>query len=158
MKPFYLLSIVLLTTLITQCKSTKFDKTPPFTITRATYHYWVGGMPGVSGVNVFIGYQTDKNITFDSIYFANKKVKAQTKLVKGKTYLIGYFNTSTINSKEDLILHRNGKKEFGNKPPVKEKFPFKLKENEAVISFREKGKTKYYKVKNLQQTKTDFYP
>lgn len=141
------------------CKSTKIEKNPPFKVTGATYNHWVGGQPGAKGIKVIISYETKADVTFDQIYFANKEGKIDVYKKDGKPYLIGHISTSTSNPGEDLILDIDSKKEVNNKLPQEEKkIPFELKENEAVISYTYKGKKSYYKVTNIKQTKTDFYP
>lgn len=139
------------------CKSISLDTKPPFKIKEASYKSWVGGQPGVHGINVYINYTSKTAIDFDSIYFRNKTVKLETKKQKERKILIGYFNTSTINSKEDLLLH----KEASNSDSTKElevPFPFILKENEAVIRYTIANVVKYYKVSNLKKEASDFYP
>ena len=139
------------------CKSISLDTKPPFKITEASYKSWVGGQPGVHGINVYINYTSKTAIDFDSIYFRNKTVKLETKKQKERKILIGYFNTSTINSKEDLLLQ----KEAPNSDSTKElevPFPFILKENEAVIRYTIANVVKYYKVSNLKKEASDFYP
>ena len=50
----------------------------------------------------------------------------------------------------NYILHKDPKKEFGNKPPIiTEKIPFVLNDNEAVITYKVNNKTEYYKVFNV---------
>ncbi len=142
----------------TQCKSVKFDKHPPFNVNGASFNNWFGGQPGVSGMKVIIAYDATTKIEFDSIFFANRKTKIELSKMKDKTYIIGHFNTSNVNSREDLILHKDTNKEMQNNIPQLKKIPFELKENEAVISFIEGDKTKYVKIKNIKQTQTDFYP
>jgi hypothetical protein len=111
----------------------------------------------VGGVHVFIDYTSKSAVTFDSIYFMNTVVKLEMNERKGVKYLAGRFNTTTVNSREDLILHREGTKELGNKIPAL-KIPFVLKENETVISYKEGGKIKYFKIAGLKKNDTDFYP
>ena len=154
MKLFGLFAII---ATLFQCASIKFEDNPPFKINSATFNNYVGGMPGVSGMNVKISYETNNSVEFDSLFFKGKKAKIELQTIEKKNYINGSFNTSTVNSKEDLILHSEGKKEYGNKAP-KKKFPFELKDNEAVISFLENGETKYFKVKNIEKTEDVFYP
>ena len=141
---------------LTTCKSTKFDSKAPFKISGATYNYWVGGQPGVSGIRVIINYSTSEDISFEKIYFQQKEGIIDIYKREGKTFLIGRINTSKTR-KNDLILDIDSKKEVDNKLP-KSKIPFKLTKNEAVISYVYKGKKSYYKIKNIKQTKSDFYP
>jgi len=136
------------------CKSVKTDSNPPFTITGATYNYWVGGQPGVSGTRVIINYTSDQEVTFDKIYFQKKEGTVENYLRDEKTFIIGRINTST--PRGDMTLDIDPKKEMNNKLP--EKIPFDLKENEAVIIYTYKGESHHYKVKNIKKTKSDFYP
>tara|TARA_B110000091_G_scaffold204672_1_gene239621 strand:- start:489 stop:953 length:465 start_codon:yes stop_codon:yes gene_type:complete len=149
---FLFLSLSLVT-----CKSISFDKKPPFKITAASYKNWVGGQPGVHGINVYINYTSKTAIDFDSIYFRNKTVKLELKKQNEKKRLVGYFNTSTTKSKKDLQLQKDAPKPHST-INTELKIPFVLNENEAVISYTEASITKYYKVPNLKKEASDFYP
>jgi hypothetical protein len=133
------------------------DTKPPFTITEASYKSWVGGQPGVHGINVYINYTSKNAIDFDSIYFRNQTVNLETKNHKQTKLVVGYFNTSTTKSKKDLLLQKDATKSEST-INLELKIPFNLKENEAVISYTEAGITKYYKVSNLKKEASDFYP
>lgn len=143
------------TILITQCKTVQFDTHPPFKITKAVYKNWTGGQPGVRGTNVFITYTSESAIAFDAIYFNNKRTKVEFIKSENSNQIAGYFNTSTRKD-ADITLHQNATKELYNKIPETKKFPFELKETEAVISYKEKGKINYFKV-TLKKEKSDFY-
>jgi hypothetical protein len=84
-----------------------------------------------------------QDITLTAVYFRDTKVE----WTKNTGKLI--FNADfSINDRIErpLILHADPKKEFGNQPPVKkEKIPFELTDNECIISYIEKGETKFYK-------------
>jgi hypothetical protein len=134
----------------------KFEKNPPFEITGVTYNNWVGGQQGVSGIRIIIGYTATQTPAFKSIFFYNKECTAEIRKKDGKTYLIGYIDTSTREHK-NRILEDDPKKEMKNELPEK-KFPFTLTENEAVISYMVGTQQKYVKVENLKKTETDFYP
>lgn len=154
MKLFSLFAVI---ATLFQCASLKFEDNPPFKINSATFKNYIGGMPGVSGTNVVINYEANTTVNFDSLFFKGRKAKIELESIEKKNYIKGHFNTSTVNSKEDLMLHKDGKKEYGNKIPEK-KFPFELKENEAVISYLENGETKYFKVENIKKGEAVFYP
>lgn len=147
----YLITIFALTT----CKTIKLEKESPFTVTGATYNNWVGGQQGVSGIRVIIGYTTTEKVDFKSIFFNDKEAKIEMKEREGKTYLFGYIDTSTRKD-DDLILDIDPKKETKNKLP--QKLPFKLKENEAIVSYLDGKRMKFVKVSDLKRTATDFYP
>ena len=158
MKKMKLLGMILLALVFTQCASLQFDKNPPFKVTSAAYTNWVGGVEGVSGTNVIIGYTSVNDVAFDSIFFRGRKAKVSFKGSDAKKLIMAQFSTSTIQNKRDLQLHRNGVQEYGNQPPVvKEDFPFELKDDEAVLSYIEGDKTKYFKVENIQKGKQVFY-
>lgn len=159
MKFMKLLSVLLLTISFTQCASSKFDKNPPFTIEKAIVNHWVGGVEGASGTNVLIYLNKMPNVTFQNIYFNNKIEKIQhKKTAQGTPILVGYFTKNSKIASNDMILDADHKKEFGNQlPQAVQKFPFELKENEAVISYKKDEKTLYYKVKNIQQEQQQFY-
>tara|TARA_B110001454_G_scaffold33265_1_gene32601 strand:- start:252 stop:719 length:468 start_codon:yes stop_codon:yes gene_type:complete len=152
-----LLGILILTFGFTQCASLNLDKNPPFQITSAMYQNWVGGLPGSNGVIVTISYQSDADIAFDSIYFLKKVSKLESNEYKGTKTLSGRIYTSVSSDRKDLTLHSDPKKELQNQRPTLKKFPFELKDNEAVVRYRVKGLLKYYKVKNIKKGKPIFY-
>lgn len=156
MKALKILLLLLLTLSFTQCKTIRLVENPPFKITGATYNNWVGGQPGVSGIKVIIRVDAGKEITFDKMYFYKKTTSVELNTTNNKEYLIGHFNTSTRNQLNRTIENATAKKEKSK--TIKDTFPFELKENEAVISYKKGAKTFYYKVSNIKKTKTDFYP
>jgi hypothetical protein len=148
-----LLGILILTFGFTQCVSLNLDKNPPFQITSAMYQNWVGGLPGSNGVIVTISYQSDADITFDSIYFLKKVSKLESNEYKETKTLSGRIYTSVSSDRKDLTLHSDPKKELQNQLPTLKKFPFELKDNEAVVRYKAKGIIKYFKVKNIKKGK-----
>ena len=154
MKILYLLAIVFG---FSQCGSTQFEKNPPFSIESATYTKWVGGIQGVRGTNIQIKLSKKTTLSFDSLFFQNKITKIDLRNRKGATFLIGNYTTSS-KQKNDFILHSNSMMELKNEIPKKGNFPFSLKENEAIISYKMGGLSKYYKVVNIQKTTSAFFP
>ena len=150
------LGIIILTIGLFQCKSSQFQQNPSFKIFGGTFEHYTGGIPGASGSWVRINYEATAKVDFQDIYFQGKKTKVEIQKVGKKTFASGHFNTSSTKSKADLVLHQNGKEEYGNQVP-KQKTPFELKENEAVLSYKENGKIKYIKVENLKKAKPKFY-
>lgn len=140
----------------TQCKSVKFDKNPPFSIESVTY----SNLPVSKGTRVEIYLSNKIDIAFESLFFQYKKTKIEIREKNGKTILTAYYNTSKILN--DMVLESDSKKEIVNKVDehffLKKNYPFELKENEAVISFKEDGKVKYVKIENIKKTKPDLYP
>ncbi|MDY7394644.1 hypothetical protein UMM65_05280 [Aureibaculum sp. 2210JD6-5] len=158
--PVTLLSSILILSLFTNCASGQFDKKPPFTITKAQQQEWVGGKPGSKGTMVTIEFaeKIDDNIQFDSIYYNNKFVNISVDSSDEKTVISGKFNSSDVTDKM-IILDKDPKKEFGNKPPsLDKKSPFELSKNECVISYTINNKKRYFKLDTLQKGKMIIYP
>ena len=134
-----------------QCSSQKLVKTPPFVLGEVMAEEWVeAGENGASGTHLFIPVEEGKAIPLDSVYFRGKAEKLEK--IQRDSYLvyIGRFKNKT-DGQEDMILHADPEKEFGNKPPeLGKKIPFELEDDEAVVSFMEKGKTKYYKIEDIK--------
>ncbi len=126
----------------------KFQKNPPFKIISSEVTDWVGGQPGIRGIKVSIKVD-HKNIKLDSLYFRNQKTALELVANSNPSEYIGIFITSRgIN---DFIIDKDATKEFGNKSKlVQEKIPFKLQDNEAVVSYQEQSKFFFYKIKNLK--------
>lgn len=144
--PLFILTLI-------SCGSFQFEKQPPFTIIEGTYTHWVGGIPGVSGTNINITYKADVEIQFDSIFFKDKKTKVSFKNYNNQTSILGQF----MNKSDDLQLHEESKMEYGNTVPedlrYTNPFPFKLDDNEVVLSYIEDNKTKYFKYSELVKGK-----
>jgi hypothetical protein len=158
MKSIKLLVFICFAFSFSNCNTLKLTETPPFKITGATYHNWVGGQPGVSGTNLIIGVENDTNIAFIKIYFQNKVVDARIEDRKDKKYVIANIDTSNrreigIESKEDLEEKIKKKSRYKLNP-----VPFNLEPNEAVISYMSGKKTYFYKVSKIKKTETIFYP
>lgn len=152
MKAMKIVSVLALIFSFSQCRSTKFDKAPPFTLDKATYTNWVGGQPGVRGIKVEILLSEKSDLSFNSLYFNKRKTKLEKTEMNGKTFLVGHFNTSKSINK-DIILDIDPKKELKNQAPQKIKFPFELETNEAVISYSIDNKLHYYKLEALKEVK-----
>lgn len=150
MKAMKILSILAIVFSFTQCGSTKFEQNPPFSIEKAEYYGWVGGQPGVRGINVKIQLKENSAIAFDSLYFKNRATKVE---INSATLLVANYNTSKKNA-SDIILDVDPKKEIKNEVPKLNKFPFELKNNEAVLSYQLGGKTHYYKINDVKETDT----
>jgi hypothetical protein len=94
-------------------------------------------------------------VKFDSIYFSKKIMKLERTKTKDKKMIIANFVSDV---KQDIILDINSSQEINNTVPEIKKFPFELNQNEAIISYILKEKTKYFKVKSIKKGKSVFYP
>lgn len=152
-----ILSILTLLFGFSQCNSSKFVENPPFKVNKAFYNNWSGGQAGVSGIKLEIQLENAQEIEFDSIYFQKKKTKVEVLQKGNKTDLIGHFSTSK-NINRDLILDADPTKELKNTLPTIKKFPFQLKENEAILSYKKGKKIVYFKIENIKKAKPMFFP
>ncbi|PCI06646.1 MAG: hypothetical protein COB73_09765 [Flavobacteriaceae bacterium] len=136
---------------LSNCNSTKpevyqFQKETPFNIKKATYQEWVAGVRGGgSGITItlFMDDFDASKIKIDSIYFRNYKASL---LKRGEDYIANI--KTKVNVHEDIIIHKNPEKEYGNMAPVmNKKNSFDLSNEEAVICFKENNRHKYFKIK-----------
>jgi hypothetical protein len=143
----FLIGIILI--FFFQCGSLKFENDPPFKILTATYQngYEVPKTFGDTVVN--ISYTSTKEISFDSIYFNNKIAKLEVASSNSNKRLICFFKTSNFSS--EFVLDENPIKELHNPLPNFQKFPFKLKNNEAIISYKVDEKIKYFRISDLKK-------
>jgi len=141
----------------TQCSSAQFDKKAPATITASFFQDWVGGRPGSKGTLVTIKLNApNKKMAFDSLYFKGKAVKIESNNIKNELILTGNFMVLT--KPNDMVVHADPKEEFGNTPPkLGVKIPFELEEDQAVISYSIRNKTRYFKIENIKKRKTLYY-
>lgn len=127
------------------------------TLGKVYYQSWIAGVKGGgSGINIFIPI-SNSTVVMDSVYFRGQVSKLTTK-PEDSTLFIGRFNT-VFNQKEDIIMSSDSKEEYGNKLPRKAvEIPFILKDDEAVISYKEGNKVKYFKIGNIVEKNLKHYP
>lgn len=121
----------------------------PFKVLEATYANFIGKQLDSTGITVKI--TTDNSeIQLDSIYFRNNSASLKRMDSIKNSIFTGSFITSK--TPHDYILDSDPKEEFGNKPPVKiSNSPFKLTDNEAVVSYFYKCKIHYYKILEMKE-------
>lgn len=147
--------------LFTSCSTAqKLQQEPPFHIENVYSQKWVAGIEGGgSGINLFIpiSKEISQNIELDSVYFRGKGVKLE--LIKGeKPMYIGRFETD-FNQKKDIIMSSDPNEEYGNEVlPMNNKIPFKLEDTECVVSFKDQGDIKYFKIENITEKPNQNYP
>lgn len=150
MKALKIILFAYTTFLFLQCGSPNFNKRTPFKIQSATYYNSATDLQENS--NIYIRYSSKDKINFDSLYFRKNKIKLQIKTIRGVKYVFGEFQKKIF--LRDFTLDANPINELKNKFPTRETFPFELEENEAIISYLLKGRTKYFKVKNIKKRAT----
>lgn len=149
----------LVTLLVMSCNTSKtiaqigIEENHPFKVIKATYNTWVGGQPGVKGLLINI-FKDNPEIKLDTVYFRNMKVSLKQNFTSEKPHYVGSFTYSK--TKPDYILHENAINEYGNTSPnTTLKIPFKLKEDEAVVSYFYKEKIHYCKIENIEKVKSN---
>jgi len=133
-----------------QCSSSKMlQKNLPFEIGKAYYQ------ESTSGIHIFIPMKSNpNNILLDSVYFKGKQIKLEHK----DKLFVGMFKTNRI-EKRDIIMSNEPYAEYGNKVPnLTQKARFELKEHECMVSYKEDGTIKYFKIKNITSKETQVYP
>ncbi|MCG7500793.1 MULTISPECIES: hypothetical protein [Tenacibaculum] len=142
-----LIGILILALSFTKCASVKMENNHPFKIESASYSHVTGGVKGsYNSTNLIINFTAEKPVDFQKVYFQNRITKAIVEQHNDKQYITARYKTSS-NELNDLILHADPKKEFGNTPA--EEFPFELKENEAMVSYIIEEKTHYVKIESI---------
>ncbi|MEH6703149.1 MAG: hypothetical protein V7691_00010 [Galbibacter orientalis] len=156
-----LLNIILGTVIImgfSQCGSSqKLVDNPPFVLGEVKSEPWTAGVnKEANGVNVYLPVENENGAELDSLYYQNKVVKLER--IKKDNYLVYIARYSFNKQSQDIIMHADPKKEFGNKPPqVKAIMPFELEEGEAIVSYTVNGKVNYYKISEIEQSTSIHY-
>jgi hypothetical protein len=157
MKIMKILSLLAILFSFTQCGTSILIKNPTFKVEKAFYNHWVGGQPGVSGMKLEIHLKDASEIIFDSLYFQEKITKVEVSQKEKFTQIIGHYSTSK-RQKRDVILDADATKELENTVPNLGSFPFKLKENEAMLSYKKENKTVYFKIENIKKVRSIPFP
>ncbi|MBT8243914.1 hypothetical protein [Winogradskyella sp.] len=146
------LGLILVSLSFSQCAGTmKLEKETPIAFSEVYTKSWVAGVKGGgSGTNIFIETKTD-DIVLDRVYYRGKVSKLEVK-PSNKSIFIGRFLFTSNTQKEVLLIDSDKDK---SKP---KDFPFQLEDNECVVSYVYKRKTKYYKLSNIIQRDIDAYP
>jgi len=123
-----------------------FQTNPPFKVLEATYTKLTIDKPDVKGFSIYIAIDNPK-VKLDTVYFRNNSAKLKLDKDISKTEYIG--NLVMPNKDNDLQLHMDSKREYGNQvPDISQKIPFKLKADEAVVSYFFNNKINYFKISN----------
>lgn len=141
-----------------QCSSSKkMQEKAPVKITEVYSQDWVGGIQGAGGgTNVFIKIKGENTTLLDSLYFREKIEKLE--LDTDNNY-VAHFLSDVNRGPNDLIMNGDSKKEYGNSIPLKrKKFPFELKDDEAVVSYTDNGQIKYFKIQNIEDKPSLAFP
>ena len=120
----------------------KLQKKAPLQFTKVSYQEWIAPIKvGSSGVQMhFANLTPEKSITIDSVFF--RRMRGKLVATKGK-YV-------------SILVKRKPIAE-GHIIMTKGPFPFKILNNECVVSYIENGVTKYFKIGNVIEHEGVFY-
>jgi len=127
---------------------------PPFSISEASFQKWVGGVQGSgSGFDLKVTFEAlPNNISLKEFYFKGMITEARLLNAPKKTYAGNFKNAE----RPDIIMDSDPIKEASNTP--KKKFPFKLADNEAIVSYSANGKIFYTKIIDIFEKPILAYP
>lgn len=154
-KIFKLLFLIVISISFSQCASTmKLQKEAPTNFANVYTQNWVAGVKGGgAGVNIFIE-TINNDIALDSVFFRGKMAKLEVKPTNKNLFIGRFVSDANMDKTENL-----NKSKTESEVNLKTKdFPFKLKENECVISYQLDGKTNYYKLENIEERQPDELP
>lgn len=157
MKTIKILSILVILLGFSQCGGSILVKKSILKVEKAFYNNWFGGQPGVRGTKVEIHLKDASEVIFVALYFQGKRTKVEVSKIEKFTRIIAHFSTSKRKHR-NLILDADIIKETGNTLPSLEEFPFQLKENEAILSYKKENKTLYFKIENIKKVQSIAFP
>lgn len=128
----------------------QFEEQSALDFSESYYQRWTAGVKGGgSGINIYLTLKSDvnldsENIQIEGIYFKEFYTELQ---FYPPTKFQGAIKTKA-NSKDAFELLQGGSVDKDSTEDVKEKneTPFQLENDEAVISYKEKGVQKYVKI------------
>lgn len=136
------LASILLLTIFACSNAYKLQKDASFVMTKAYFQEWTSAINiGSSGINFYIANLTpNRNVVIDSVYF--RKMKGRLVPSKGK-YVSRLVKRKPISEGHELTTNGD--------------FPFKISNRECIVSYREDGETKYFKITNLIENEGVYY-
>ena len=153
------MSTIILLSITNSCGTCKMEKEPfvltqntPFTVKNSYCQKWVAGIKeGGSGLNIYaIINDIPEGVTLKEFYFRGKSVDVKT----SKDPIFVAYYKDDIN--KGVIMDNNPTNEAANIPP--EISPFKLENNEAILSYDYNNKVYYHKILNIEEKQTIAYP
>ena len=141
---YFLFSAVILTAIFSNCAGNKeLEERPPAQFQQA---YFTSTQDSIKLYIPVVTIQSNQ-VALDSVYFRGLKAALLLDEKRPGVYIAQFYK-----GKRDLIMSSDPKEEYANKMPQKaEKVPFKLQDDEAVIGFTQKNKTKYFKITGIKE-------
>ena len=121
-------------------------------IVSSIYHYWYGGQPGISGINVDIEFKEVPSIIFKEAFFQGYKTSINEKsIVDKKLYL--HFDTGN-----GQTMSLGGNEASHSDFKAKIEMPVSLLKNEVALSYMKEDKIYYYIIKNIKEGTSTHMP
>ena len=157
MKYYTLFILFLFSILFYQCNTSKiiFQEKPEFDILEVFSQGFVGGQPGNAGINVVINVENSEDIIPDSLYFQQRVAALEVKPYEKGVLWVARFQHIT---RSEPNLNENPNGDLTAEVPIMENFPFDLQNNEAVLLYHKNNTALYYKIINIKQKETIFFP
>lgn len=126
-------------------------KKTPFTVDKSYFTSWISeDSEPKRGTSIFISIaELPEEIELKAVYFRDQQASLQA-LDNRNIYKAEFYS-----GKKDYILDSNPVKEQNNPiPQIDRKPPVQLNKNQALLIYKESGKTKYYLLEKLQNKGT----
>lgn len=140
------------------CASQKqFEQNPPFVVSDPTVHMVAAGREE-GGVFTELSFrftaEDPQGIEPDSLYFRGRVLKPVLTETETGVVISARYAAAPL-MKPDFTMHADSLREVGNQPPAPlpdtRPFPFELKRDEAVLSYRLKAAPglRYYRISGI---------
>ncbi len=147
------------------CSSQKnLTTSPPFKVNNPICQQYAGGREE-SGTGFVlqlpVSVEGDAEIVFLEVFFRGHELEAEKKGEGEDLMIVCNYKDTGKHEKPDIIMHSDPKKEVGNQLPgsISEKntdFPFDLKKDEAVLSYKitsegdHESEVMYFKISGIK--------
>ena len=128
----------------------------PQKIKSVYFQKWICGKePKVIGTLFYIEFEAplSKDIQLQKIYFQNQEGNFEHST---KNIFVAHLVVKHTNP--DLILHKDSLREYGNQAPIIVKPKVVLKPTEALLEYKSRGKSYFFKINNPKEKPMIAYP
>ncbi len=135
-----------------QALNSNLQENFPITINEVYYQHWTAGVRGGgsgTGLNIEFEKALPESIVLKQLYFGKSVSKANK--VSETQYMFNF--KGLANWKRGDEPETDSPTQVSTTEP-----PFTIEENEAILEYTQKGKTKYYKITNIKEKAALEYP
>lgn len=142
--------ILLLVISLSSCVSTKKQQMDFINTVEAVYYKNIinegSSLNSRIDFHILFKESVPSKILLQKIHFRNRK--SVVVIVNEMEYIAQF---SQLESQQDLILYSDSKKEYGNVAPIIKDSNLELFSNEAILEYKIKNKTYFFKISNVQE-------